>query len=46
MHWGTFVLSREPVIEPLLRIREAWASAGLDPGDLWDLAIGETRTVY
>jgi L-ascorbate metabolism protein UlaG (beta-lactamase superfamily) len=45
MHWGTFALTREPVIEPLQRIRKAWAAEGLDPADLWDLAVGETRTV-
>ncbi|MEV7611686.1 MBL fold metallo-hydrolase [Streptomyces sp. NPDC089799] len=40
MHWGTFVLSAEPVLEPLLRVRAAWARAGLDRADLWDLPIG------
>ncbi|MGH3978351.1 MAG: MBL fold metallo-hydrolase [Pseudonocardiaceae bacterium] len=43
MHWGTFRLSREPVLEPIERTRAAWAAAGRGPGDLWDLAIGETR---
>ncbi|MFC7342684.1 MBL fold metallo-hydrolase [Saccharopolyspora griseoalba] len=43
MHWGTFVLTREPVTEPLARIRKAWREAGHDPDDLWDLAVGETR---
>ncbi|MGH3915905.1 MAG: MBL fold metallo-hydrolase [Pseudonocardiaceae bacterium] len=43
MHWGTFPLSREPVLEPLARTRAAWALAGRDPADLWDLAIGESR---
>jgi len=41
-HWGTFVLSGEPVLEPLERIRAAWARAGRDPDDLWDLPIGGT----
>ncbi|GDY28506.1 MBL fold metallo-hydrolase [Gandjariella thermophila] len=45
MHWGTFVLTREPVIEPLERVRKAWAKAGRDRADLWDLAVGETRTL-
>ncbi len=31
MHWGTFVLSAEPVLEPLIRVRAAWEAAGL-PG--------------
>jgi L-ascorbate metabolism protein UlaG (beta-lactamase superfamily) len=45
MHWGTFVLTQEPVIEPLERVRKAWARAGRDRVDLWDLAVGETRTL-
>jgi L-ascorbate metabolism protein UlaG (beta-lactamase superfamily) len=43
MHWGTFVLTQEPVHEPLGRTRAAWAAAGRDRADLWDLAVGETR---
>ncbi|MGC7096421.1 MBL fold metallo-hydrolase [Amycolatopsis lurida] len=42
MHWGTFALTREPVLEPYERIRRAWAEAGLDPAGLWALAVGET----
>lgn len=45
MHWGTFVLTQEPVDEPLTEIRKAWAAAGKDPDDLWALAVGETRTL-
>ncbi|MPY96933.1 MAG: MBL fold metallo-hydrolase [Actinophytocola sp.] len=45
MHWGTFVLTKEPVDEPLRVIRKKWAAAGRDPDDLWALAVGETRTV-
>ncbi|MGH3439551.1 MAG: MBL fold metallo-hydrolase [Sciscionella sp.] len=45
MHWGTFTLTKEPVMEPLHRVRAAWAAAGRDRDDLWDLAIGETRTL-
>ncbi len=45
MHWGTFLLSREPVLEPPRRMRAAWAAAGRDPADLWELAIGETRAL-
>jgi L-ascorbate metabolism protein UlaG (beta-lactamase superfamily) len=33
MHWGTFRLSREPALEPIERIRAAWAAAGRDPAD-------------
>ena len=43
MHWGTFVLSGEPVLEPLERTAKAWATAGRPRDDLWDLAVGETR---
>jgi L-ascorbate metabolism protein UlaG (beta-lactamase superfamily) len=43
MHWGTFVLSREPLLEPLELLHEAWDDTGRDRTDLWDLAIGETR---
>ncbi|KEI44886.1 membrane protein [Saccharopolyspora rectivirgula] len=45
MHWGTFVLTREPVTEPLTRVRKAWRDAGLDGDRLWDLAVGETRSL-
>jgi L-ascorbate metabolism protein UlaG (beta-lactamase superfamily) len=43
MHWATFLLSCEPVLEPLHRTRTAWESAGRPREDLWDLAIGESR---
>ncbi|MFI9544333.1 MBL fold metallo-hydrolase [Streptomyces sp. NPDC052016] len=43
MHWGTFVLSAEPVLEPLLRVRAAWEEAGRDRDDLWDLPVGGSR---
>lgn len=45
MHWGTFVLTHEPVDEPLAAVRKAWAAAGNDPDDLWALAVGETRAL-
>ena len=45
VHWGTFVLSGEPVTEPLERVRAEWARAGRDPEDLWDLPIGGTRVL-
>jgi L-ascorbate metabolism protein UlaG (beta-lactamase superfamily) len=40
MHWGTFLLSSEPVMEPLHRVRDAWAAAGRAREDLWDLPVG------
>jgi L-ascorbate metabolism protein UlaG (beta-lactamase superfamily) len=43
MHWGTFVLSYEPVTEPPQRAAAAWSAAGRPREHLWDLAVGETR---
>ncbi|GAA2658167.1 MBL fold metallo-hydrolase [Streptomyces vastus] len=43
MHWATFVLSAEPVLEPLTRVRAAWDQAGLAREDLWDLPVGGSR---
>ncbi len=45
MHWGTFVLSAEPVLEPLTRVRAAWEQAGLARQDLWDLPVGASRVL-
>ncbi|MFF9898332.1 MBL fold metallo-hydrolase [Streptomyces longispororuber] len=45
MHWGTFLLSAEPVLEPLRRVRAAWAAAGLDAANLWDLPVGGSRVL-
>ena len=45
MHWGTFAMTKEPVLEPLDQVRTAWAATGLPADRLWDLAIGETRSL-
>ncbi|MYU05486.1 hypothetical protein GTY81_16610 [Streptomyces sp. SID8366] len=45
MHWATFILSAEPVLEPLTRVRTAWEKAGLAEEDLWDLPVGASRTL-
>jgi L-ascorbate metabolism protein UlaG (beta-lactamase superfamily) len=45
MHWGTFILSAEPLMEPVERAAKAWATAGRPREHLWDLAVGETRIV-
>src|SRR5205085_12024939 len=45
VHWGTFVLSGEPILEPLERTRAEWARAGRPRADLWDLPIGGTRVL-
>lgn len=45
MHWGTFVLTQEPVDEPLTQVRKDWAAAGNDPDRLWAMAVGESRAL-
>lgn len=45
MHWATFVLSAEPVLEPLTRLRTAWQRAGHPRTDLWDLPVGGSRVL-
>ncbi|WP_200303087.1 MBL fold metallo-hydrolase [Streptomyces adelaidensis] len=43
MHWATFVLSAEPVLEPLTRVRAAWRAARLPRENLWDLPVGASQ---
>lgn len=43
MHWATFVLSAEPVLEPLTRVRAAWERTGRPREQLWDLPVGASR---
>lgn len=43
MHWGTFVLTDEPVDEPPVRARAAWSAAGYADDELWIMRPGETR---
>ena len=45
MHWGTFVLTDEPVDEPPRRARAAWNSHGLEDEALWVFAPGETKVL-
>ncbi|MGC5341622.1 MBL fold metallo-hydrolase [Streptomyces sp. DT24] len=45
MHWATFLLSAEPVLEPLARLRTAWRRAGHPRERLWDLPIGGSRVL-
>ncbi|WP_306316380.1 MULTISPECIES: MBL fold metallo-hydrolase [unclassified Streptomyces] len=45
MHWATFLLSAEPVLEPLNRLRTAWSAAGLPRAALWDLPVGGSRVL-
>ncbi len=42
MHFGTFVLTDEPIDEPPVRARDAWVRAGHDPARLWVPRHGET----
>lgn len=43
MHWGTFKLTDEPMGEPPVRARNAWAREGGSEENLWILDPGETR---
>ncbi|WP_326595172.1 MBL fold metallo-hydrolase [Streptomyces sp. NBC_01803] len=43
MHWATFLLSAEAPLEPLRRVRAAWAKTGRPREDLWDLPVGASR---
>lgn len=43
MHWGTFPLTAEPVIEPVTRLAQALQQANLPPQSFTTFKIGETR---
>ncbi|MER6995669.1 MBL fold metallo-hydrolase [Streptomyces sp. NPDC000410] len=45
MHWATFVLSAEPVLEPITRLRAAWEHTGRPRDELWDLPVGGSRVL-
>jgi N-acyl-phosphatidylethanolamine-hydrolysing phospholipase D len=45
VHWGTFRLTDEPILDPPRRTREAWEREGLAPDTLWIMAHGETRVM-
>ncbi len=42
MHWGTFRLTMEPVLEPPRLLRQAWQEAALPQGNLTLLRHGQT----
>ncbi|KAF3909801.1 hypothetical protein ABW21_db0201437 [Orbilia brochopaga] len=47
MHWGTWVLTAEPVLEPPRKLREAMNWKGLPEEGVFDVvAIGESRVIY
>jgi L-ascorbate metabolism protein UlaG (beta-lactamase superfamily) len=43
MHWGTFRLTDEPVLEPPAKMRDWWRARGHAQERLWIFDIGETR---
>jgi L-ascorbate metabolism protein UlaG (beta-lactamase superfamily) len=43
MHWGTIVLTEEPLFEPPVRFRAAAEAAEYDDDETWVLKIGESR---
>jgi L-ascorbate metabolism protein UlaG (beta-lactamase superfamily) len=43
MHWGTFVLSTEPLLAPVEESVKAWEATGRPRDELWDLAVGQSR---
>ena len=42
MHWGTFILTDEPLGEPPARLRARWTERGHDPSRLHIFDVGET----
>ena len=43
MHWGSFVLTDEPLDEPPQRLRRALTAANLSDDDFWLMRHGESR---
>lgn len=42
MHWGTWILTNEPVLSPPARLAEECAKAGIEEGRFGVCDIGET----
>ena len=42
-HWGTFVLSLEPIMEPSVRFKESSEVYGFDKEDVIIFKIGEIQ---
>ncbi|WP_440937260.1 MBL fold metallo-hydrolase [Candidatus Pelagibacter sp.] len=45
MHWGTFVLSFEPVMEPPMRLKENAENYGYNKKDVFTFKIGEVASL-
>jgi N-acyl-phosphatidylethanolamine-hydrolysing phospholipase D len=45
VHWGTFRLTDEPILDPPRRAKDAWGREGLAPDNLWIMSHGETRVM-
>ncbi|MCQ4083732.1 MBL fold metallo-hydrolase [Streptomyces sp. RB6PN25] len=45
MHWAAFLLSSEPPLQPLTRVRAAWQATGRPRDQLWDLPVGGSRVL-
>lgn len=45
VHWGAFILTAEPLLEPPRALRAAAAAAGLEDGAFTTFAVGETRSL-
>ncbi|MEX2970943.1 hypothetical protein [Streptomyces sp. C184] len=43
MRWSTVLLPGEPPLEPLHRVRAAWAATDRPREDLWDVPVGASR---
>jgi L-ascorbate metabolism protein UlaG (beta-lactamase superfamily) len=42
MHWGTFKLTDEPLLEPPERLKKEWVAKQLDPARMGLLDVGQT----
>ena len=45
MHWGTFVLSLEPIMEPPIRFKENAEEFGFKKKDVITFKIGEINSL-
>ncbi|KAF9078481.1 Metallo-hydrolase/oxidoreductase [Rhodocollybia butyracea] len=43
MHWGTFVLTTEPVMDPPMKLKEACEELGIEDGTFVCTDLGQTR---